>query len=237
MSDVGYVPPKKSKSEWSRFGDPRCGDGHYRPKANLARWLRENHDWSQKRLARKVGTDGSTLSKWIAGTRYLTDAKLAQIALALHVSIPFLLDQRKYGGEYATSTNTTFGPKMAQIRSELEKNRILYELYWELLDLEKGELMTVPIGPPEEDAYVTDISYYDHVYPSPAYCDVDFDDYDRPYEIPYFYSEAIKRMERDDYDYPGDYRDPNHLLEALVKEYVRQGWGPSTLDRIGSLIP
>ena len=235
MSD--YQPKRQKKSEWEKHGDPRCHGGHYRPKENLSRYLHDDGKWSRKLLAEKLGTDVSTLSKWISGTRYLTDANLVRIALALHVSAAFLLDLRKYGGEYATSSNTSFGPTLAKARLDLEKHRILYGLYWKLLELEDGQLMTIPIGPPGEECDITDTSYYDQVFPEPAYFDVDIDDYGRLFETPYFYSEAITVMERDDMNYPGDYRDPNHLLEAFVNEFIKRGWGPNALDRIASLVP
>lgn len=224
---------RKGHSEWERCGDPRCSKGHYRPKSNLARWIRDNHDWSQKLLAEKVGTDASTLSKWLAGTRYLGDANLIKIALAAHVSIPFILDLRQYESEYATSSNTSFGPELAKTRAQLYRNKIYYRLYWELLKLEKGELFEVQV---EDDVWITDISYYSQVYPEPAYVDVDFDEYDNLYEFPYFYSDAISTMQKDDYKHPGDYRDPNHLAQALVEEYISRGWGPNTLDRLGALV-
>ncbi len=228
--------PKMNRSEWFLHGDPRCSESHYRPKRNLSEWIRDSHDWTQKRLAEKVGTDASTLSKWLTGTRYLTDASLVKIALATHLSLPFILDLRKYGEEYSTSKNTTFGPELFQTRAQLQKHYIHYVCYWHLLELEDGALMDKQI---DDDLFVTDTSYYDHVYPEPAYVDVDVDpDYEHQLiQTPYFYSESIRVMERDNYDHPGDYRDPSHLAEALFKEYVDRGWGPNTLDRLGSLIP
>ena len=76
-------------------GDPRCSKGHYRPKRNLSRWIHDSSDWSQRLLAEKVGTDSTTLSKWLKGTRYLTDTNLVRIALTAHLSIPFVLDMSK----------------------------------------------------------------------------------------------------------------------------------------------
>ena len=226
--------PKKARSEWELYGDPRCSKGHYRPKRNLSRWIRDSSDWNQRLLAEKVGTDASTLSKWLAGTRYLTDGNLVRIALAAHLSIPFILDMRRYGGEYATSSNTTFGPDLAQTRDKLAKHKVYYSLYWELLGLEGGTLLEDQV---EEDVWIPNISYYRQVFPEPAYVDVDFDEYGNPIEIPYFYSDAITVMGRDDYAHPGDYRDPGHLAEALLREFVRRGWAPNTLDRLSALIP
>ena len=231
MSDSRQKHQKKS--EWEKYGDPRCHEGHFRPKKNLGRYLRDDNNLSQKMLAEKLGTDGSTLSKWISGSRYLNDTNLVRIALTLHVSIAFILDMRKYGGEYSTSTGTSFGPELARVRAELRKREILYDLYWEILAIEDGELMTTQV---DDDVFVTDIGYYDYMYPHEAYYDVEFDDYGRPYETRHYYSEAITVMERDNYDFPGDYREPNHILQALVKEYVHRGWGPNTLDRVAALV-
>ena len=87
----------RRKPEWLEFGDPRCTEGHFRPKNNLGTWLKVTEGWSQKRLADEMNTDEATVSKWIGGKLYLTDRTLVRIARFTGLSIPFLLDMQHCG--------------------------------------------------------------------------------------------------------------------------------------------
>ena len=91
------VKRQSREPEWLEFGDPRCAKGHYRPKNNLDKWLKTADGWSQKRLAKEMGTDEGTVSKWINGKLYLTDRKLVKIARITGLSLPYLLDMCHQG--------------------------------------------------------------------------------------------------------------------------------------------
>lgn len=84
----------RRKPEWLEFGDPRCFEGHFRPKNNLGGWLKATEGWSQKRLADAMATDEATVSKWINGKVYLSDRKLVKVARVTGLSIPYLLDMQ-----------------------------------------------------------------------------------------------------------------------------------------------
>lgn len=234
MATTNKKPKRKREQEWQKHGDPRCYEGHYRAKSNLSRWLRETHGWNQKKLAERIGTDESTVSKWLAGARYLSDENLVLIALETHVSLPFLLDLRKYDDKYATSSTAGFGPQLAMVRAKLSKRVECYEAYRELLRLENGSLPTVQV---DEDEWMVDTSYIEACYPEPISIDIEFDEYGQPYESRLYYHEAVSVTLRDENEYRGDYRDPNHLLRAVIDEFVRRGWGPNTLNHVASLIP
>lgn len=91
------VSRTKRTPEWLEFGDPRCAEGHFRPKRNLDTWLRQTDGWSQKKLAEVMGTDEGSVSKWISGKKYLTDKALAKVARFTGLSVAYLLDLQHCG--------------------------------------------------------------------------------------------------------------------------------------------
>lgn len=248
--------------DWRRYGDPRNVEGRFVPKRNLKSLMGKGRKWTRASLAEAIGLKDLTLiSKWISGKRYMSDADVVRCAMATRCSVPWLLDLTDNPGStdwpegYATARQAILheirgfsgGKTWGALASDYHR-AVAFARQWEA-DLEAEVLKATGCSSMSElermkEDEVEGALYYDLEsaaidrmcsYPPPWDVEIDVDYYGNLVDRPICADDISRTLNRMALAYPGDYRDPGHLAQAMLEGSLGRDV-PMALDRLAALV-